>query len=86
MATRVRATRQCLCVLVAVTNIFHRWLKRERRLFITRFSYNALDGATASRPESFSQAISVPNSGDPRSLSALRYLASSYGVRVIQHR
>jgi len=41
---------------------------------------------TASRPESFSQVVSTPSSGEPRSLRALRYLDSSYGVRVFQQR
>ena len=41
----------------------------------------------ASRPESFSQAASaILSKGDPRSCKALRYRASSYGVRVFQHR
>ena len=42
---------------------------------------------SASRPESLSQAASaILSKGDPRCCNVLRYLASSYGVRVIQQR
>ena len=42
---------------------------------------------SASRPESLSQTTSaILSKGDPRCCNVLRYLASSYGVRVAQQR